>query len=318
MGFSSEKERDQYILTRSDIRHVSPRYIGPKQREISLPGGEYVDIWGVARKPVSYGPDSYPEICAYPLQGVKTVKELDDYTWPSADWFDYSGIKNQIRAWNRDDEYAIMLGGGNLFESAWYMRGFERIFMDMIDAPELVEAFMTRVTDFYIKRAERALEAADGEADLFFTADDIGQQEGLLVSLKMWARQIKPHHVRLNKALKRYGVKIVYHSDGAVSEAIDGLIDMGIDTLEAVQLDAKGMDPVWLKRKAGNRLSFHGGISVQSLLPFETPERVEAEVRRLVDIFAEGGGYIPAPSHAIQAGTPPDNIAAMLRAVGRA
>ena len=95
---------------------------------------------------------------------------------------------------------------------------------------------------------------------------------------------IKPYHKRLNKVIHEYGAKVVYHTDGAVMEAIPGLIDMGIDVLEAIQFDAAGMDPVQLKKMAGNKLSFHGGVSVQSTLPF---------------------------------GTPPENICAFLKAAGR-
>ena len=317
MGFTSKDAYADYVRTRADIQRVGPRYIGPAHLEITLPDGGYKDHWGVVRKPMSYGADSYMEISHYPLAHMKDASELKNYQFPSADWFDYEGMNEDIAKFDREDEYAILASGGMIFESSWYQRGFEQMFVDMMDDPDFVYELLSRVTDFFIARARRLLEAADGRIDLFFTADDIGQQEGLLVSPRTWEALIKPHHARLNVALKEYGVKIIYHSDGSVIEGLEGLIDMGIDVLEAVQLDAKGMDPVELKRIAGDRLAFHGGISVQSLLPFGKPEEVEVEVRRLVKILGENGGYIAAPAHAIQAGTPPENVAAMLRAVGR-
>lgn len=100
-------------------------------------------------------------------------------------------------------------------------------------------------------------------------------------------------------------------------KAVDGLINMGIDVLEALQFDAAGMNPVELKEKAGDRLSFHGEVSVQSTLPFGTPEEVETEVKERIKVLGRNGGYILAPSYAIQAGTPPENIYAFLRATGR-
>jgi uroporphyrinogen decarboxylase len=109
----------------------------------------------------------------------------------------------------------------------------------------------------------------------------------------------------------------MYHTDGAVMDAIDGLVDMGIDILEALQFDARGMDPVLLKRNWGNRICFHGGISVQSTLPFGSPDDVREEVRRRVQVLGENGGYILAPSHAVQGGTPPENIIALLEEAGR-
>ena len=115
----------------------------------------------------------------------------------------------------------------------------------------------------------------------------------------------------MNKALKEFGVKIMYHTDGSVMEAVPGLIDMGIDILEALQFSADGMDPKVLKEKYGDRLCFHGGISVQTTLPFGTVEDVKQEVIERIEVLGKGGGYILAPSHAIQAGTPPENIIAM-------
>jgi uroporphyrinogen decarboxylase len=94
-------------------------------------------------------------------------------------------------------------------------------------------------------------------------------------------------------------------------EAVPGLIDMGIDVLQALQFDAAGMDPVALKRLYGNRLCFEGGVSVQRTLPFGTADEVRAEVRRLIEVLGRDGGYILGPAHAIQAGTPPENILAL-------
>ena len=113
-------------------------------------------------------------------------------------------------------------------------------------------------------------------------------------------------------------VSVIYHTDGAVTEAVDGLIDTGIDVLlvlpcggQALQFSAKGMDPRVLKERFGERLCFEGEVSVQTTLPFGTVEDVREEVEELVRVLSAGGGYILGPSHAIQAGTPPENIVAM-------
>ncbi len=107
----------------------------------------------------------------------------------------------------------------------------------------------------------------------------------------------------------------MYHSDGAVFDILPDLMEAGVEVLEAVQTDADGMAPERLKAAYGDRLAFHGGIAVQSLLPNADEATVFAECRNLIDVFGEGGGYIAAPTHAIQMGTPPENVLAMLRAV---
>lgn len=101
---------------------------------------------------------------------------------------------------------------------------------------------------------------------------------------------------------------MIYHSDGSVMDAVGGLIDMGIDVLQALQFSAAKMDPSVLKSEYGDRLCFQGGVSVQTTLPFGNPEKVRHEVESLITILGKNGGYILGPSHAIQAGTPPENI----------
>lgn len=287
-----------------DIKSVAPAYVGPP-----LPTG--TDIWGVRRRSVSYGAGSYQEIEHYPLASVSGPGDLASCRWPSPDWFDYSSIPDRIRAVQKDGPFCLIAANGNIFETSWYMRGFERMFMDMVTCPELAHAIMSRVCDYYVEFFKRVLSAAQGEIDLVFTADDIAGQEGLLMSLEMWSEQIRPYHARLNEAIHGFGAKVIYHSDGAVMKAVPGLMEMGIDILQALQFDAKGMDPKVLKDEYGATLCFEGGISVQRTLPFGTVEDVRRETRERIDVLGRNGGYILGPSHTIQAGTPPENIVAM-------
>ena len=290
-----------------DVRSVEPAYIGP-------PLAADEDIWGVRRAAISYGSGSYDEIVHYPLAAITDVSDLEDHRWPSVEWFDYDVLPERIAAANVDGEHCLMVSNGNIFETSWYMRGFERMFLDWALDPELAHAIMGRVTDFYVEYFSHMLAAADGAVDLAFTADDIAGQKGLLMSLEMWEQSLKPYHVRLNKAIHEFGVKVIYHTDGAVTDAVDGLIDMGIDVLQALQFSARGMDPHTLKERFGDRLCFEGGVSVQTTLPFGTVEGVRNEVKELVSVLGKGGGYILGPSHAVQAGTPPENVVAMFDA----
>ncbi|MFQ6040632.1 MAG: uroporphyrinogen decarboxylase family protein [Candidatus Poribacteria bacterium] len=295
---------NEYLHPLIDIKGIAPEYVGPR-----LNNGE--DMWGVRRKPVSYGPGSYNEIYFYPLKGANSVDDLKRHRWPSTSWFDYSVIPERIAAAQVNGEYCLMIANGNIFETSWYMRGFERMLLDFALNPELAHGIMARAADFYIEHFQKILSAAKGDVDLAFTADDIGSQKGLLMSLEMWEEFIKPYHIRLNKVIHEFGVKVIYHTDGAVMDAVDGLIDMGIDVLQALQFSADGMDAVELKQKYGDRLCFEGGVSVQTTLPFGNPKDVQREVKELITVLGKNGGYILGPSHAIQAGTPPENIVAM-------
>lgn len=295
---------EHYLDSLLDIASVAPRYKGPCLE----PGG---DIWGVRRKPVSHGTGFYDEIDHSPLADAGSMDQLVQHPWPDAGWYDYTVLPERIAAAHAGGQRCIMVSNGNIFETSWYMRGFEQMFMDMAINPELVHGIMGRVTDFYVEYFRRMLSAAKGEVDLVFTADDIGGQNGLLMSLEMWEQFIKPYHVRLNAVIHEHGARVIYHSDGGIMDAVAGLIDMKIDVLQALQFDAAGMDAVKLKAAYGDRLSFQGGVSVQKTLPFGTPDQVREEVEHLISTLGRNGGYILGPSHCIQAGTPSGNIYAM-------
>jgi uroporphyrinogen decarboxylase len=287
-----------------DVVPVSPAYVGP-----ALLLG--VDVWGVQRKSVSYGAGSYDEISFNPLAHAKGIQDIERYPWPNPNHYDYAGFGRYVEALQKKRDCCLMIETGSIFEISWYMRGFEQIFMDMVTEPELVHEMFNRVTQFHIERFTKMLVAARGNVDLVFTGDDIAGQNGLLLSLNMWEEFIKPYHARLNKALHEFGVKVMYHSDGAVMDAVGGLVDMGIDVLQALQFDARGMDAAQLKNKFGDRLCFEGGVSVQKTLPFGKPDEVRAETAHLIRTLGKQGGYILGPAHAIQAGTPAENIMAM-------
>ncbi|MBN1676682.1 MAG: hypothetical protein JXR37_36900 [Kiritimatiellae bacterium] len=301
---------EAFLAPLIDIKNVGPAYVGPP----CAPG---FDMWGVHRKAVSYGSGEYNEIDVYPLGSASSVADVNAHTWPSPDWFDDSVLPARVRDLQRHGEYGLMAANANIFETSWYMRGLEQMMMDFVLAPDLAHAILQKVADFYVARLSRILEAVPGEIDLVFTADDLGGQQGLLMSLAMWEAFIKPHHARLNARIHELGAKVIYHSDGAVMEVVPGLIDMGIDVLQALQFDARGMDPVALKQQYGDRLCFEGGISVQSTLPFGSVADVVREVEERIAVLGAGGGYILGPSHAIQAGTPPENIVALFDTAGR-
>jgi uroporphyrinogen decarboxylase len=299
---------EEYLAPLVDIVEVAPPYRGPAQTAGT-------DIWGVTRRDISYGSGSYNEITRYPLAGDLTPGDLEGHSWPRTAWFDYASLPAAVAAARAHGDPCLMVTNGNIFETAWYMRGFEQMLMDVMTDEELVHALLGRVTDFYVEHFSRLLEAAPG-IELVFTADDIGDQRGLLMPLERWQRLLRPYHRRLNDAIHQHGARVIYHTDGSIMDVVEGLVGMGIDVLQALQFSADNMDPVLLKDRFGDRLCFEGGVSVQTTLPFGTAEDVRREVQERIRVLGRDGGYILGPSHWIQAGTPPENIAALFDTAG--
>lgn len=298
----------EYLTPIIDTEAVVPEYRGP-----ALALG--TDYWGVRRMPVQSGVEEYEEIMHYPLAHISDASELAEYPWPETGWFEYGDLPAQITAIRSKHDYCLWSFAANPYETAWYMRGFEQFFLDLLESPDIAREILRRVSEFYSLHASNILQAAAGEIDLYFTADDIAGQQGLLMALPMWEEFIKPCHRQINQAIHQHGVPVIYHSDGAVMDGVDGLVDMGIDVLQALQFDANGMDAGLLKSRYGEKISFSGGISVQRTLPFATPEEVRTEVRERIRVLGQDGGYLLGPSHVIQGDTPAENIVALFDAV---
>ena len=300
----------------ADIRYVAPRYVGPDDTTgaagIAAAGKDFL---GVVWKPVKNQFGTYNEIAFHPLGHVTTVEEVENYNWPSVDWFDYSHLKEEIDRLNAHRRYAIIFFAGGAFETPWYMRGMERFLMDMLECPDIAEAISRRAMEFYKERAMRVIEASGGQIDIIGSGGDLGTQRGMMLSPDLWRNHIKSYSEQLIRPFKDMGLKTFYHSCGSIVPVIEDFIEMGLDILDPIQPKAAEMEPEFLKNSFGTRLTFHGGVDEQELLPFGTAAEVRSEVERLIDILGKDGGYIVCAAHAIQPDTPVENILAMYEAV---
>jgi uroporphyrinogen decarboxylase len=298
-----------------DLRRVALR--PPSNAASVLPSGDegtYSDEWGMRRQHTGL----YWEIVGYPLADAK-VEGLRHYPWPDPhDPGRVAGLADEARRLYEETDYALVADflGGGVFEQALWMRGFERFMMDMISDEPFATALLDTLLDLYIEFYAVYLEAVGPYVQIVAVGDDLGMQTGLLISPRLYRRLIKPRHKELYDFIhSRTEAKILHHTCGSVFPLVQDLIDVGVDILNPIQTSARGMDPAALKREFGERLVFHGGIDVQQILPFATPERVREEVKRIVATLGQGGGYIFAPSHNIQADVPPENVLAMYETI---
>ena len=298
-----------------DLRWVGAPFIGPQERSTGTLEGEGTDFWGCRYRKAENEFNTYFEFDYHPLAEALTVDDVENHDWPSAAWWDYSKLPASIAAQNRVEPRAIIYFAGGAFESPWYIRGMENFLMDLYENPEIVEAICTHVVDFYTERTRRALAAAQGGIDIINSGGDIGSQHTMLLDPDLWRKHIKPFSSRLIAPYKEMGLKTFYHSCGAIVPVIDDLIEMGLDILDPIQPKAAGMDPENIFAKFGDRLSFHGAIDEQELLPHATADEVYAATTHVIDTLGKNGGYIVAPAHAVQGDTPPENVVAIYKAV---
>ena len=262
-------------------------------------------------------PEDHPyyfDISHSPLAGL-SLGEIRAYPFPRGDDPSrFAGLRERALELRQETPYAVVGGiSGVVYETCWYMRGLENHFIDMIEQPEILETLLDRTLDFWLGWFELYLKEVGGLLDVVMIGDDLAGQDGALFSPRIYGTLVKPRQKRLVQFIKeRTRAKVWYHSCGAVATFIPDLLDSGIDVLNPVQISARGMDPALLKAWWGRRLSFWGGgVDTQRVLPRGTPEEVRENVRRNLEVFKPGGGYVFNGVHNIQADVPPENILAM-------
>jgi uroporphyrinogen decarboxylase len=207
----------------------------------------------------------------------------------------------------RRDKFAVANLGFSLFERAWTLTGMENLLMAMAAEKDFAHALLDKILDFNLKVIENA---CGFDIDAMMFGDDWGQQRGLIMGPALWREFIKPRVRRMYRAAKSRGKFVFIHSCGKVDAVFPDLIECGLDVFNPFQPEA--MDVFEMKRRYGDALSFYGGISTQRTLPYGTVAQVRDEVRRLLEVVGENGGYIAAPAHAIPGDAKPENVAAMI------
>jgi len=208
------------------------------------------------------------------------------------------------------DKFTMYIIGFSLFERAWTLRGFNEILMDFLLEKGFAGELLDRIVEYNLKVVDIVAEYG---IDCIFFGDDWGQQKGLIMGPPIWKEFIRPRIKRQYDHVKGKGMYVAQHSCGDIREVFADLVDLGLDIYNTFQPEI--FDASEMKREYGKYVTFYGGISTQRLLPFESPDGVRKETRKMMDIVGKDGGFIVAPTHAIPNDVPTENILAFLDVV---
>jgi uroporphyrinogen decarboxylase len=267
----------------------------------------YTCPFGVTFRNVKNFAGAYTEIVDGVLRNDPDGGKLAAYRLPDPDdqrW--YAPVKAAVARYG-SEKYIVGSCQCSIFETAWYLHGMENTLCDMIADVDYAEALFDKVMQFPLRAG---LNLIDCGVDMVWLGDDVATQRGMMFSLELWRRLLKPRYAEIFAAYRkeRPDIAIAYHSCGNCEEILDDMIEIGLDVLNPIQ--PLSMDPVSIKRRYGKRLTLFGAIDVQRLLPFGTPAEVRKAVREAKEVLGAGGGYILSPAHHIQSDTSLKNIQA--------
>ncbi len=265
----------------------------------------YEDPWGVQYRLGESG--WYEEWSTGPLVNAESVRDVELLRLPQP---------NQIR---EPENYAakvqelknrglfVSAGVANPYKIAWLLRGMENVLADYLINEEMLAALYDRIYGLFGEMTKRMARAG---VDMICVAGDIAMQDRIIMGPDAWRALDKPRLAKLIadcRAIKP-DVFFFFHSDGNVTDLMDDLVEIGLNVINPIQPEC--MDPVDVKKRWGDRIVIHGGISLQRTLPFGSVADVKAEVTDLIRQCGYNGGLVMFPSNVIQPDTPVENVIA--------
>ena len=309
LGFEggTDKELDAFYGS-TDWRNTLSNY---------LTGVASIDTLGQEKIDETYARDAFGSIWRMDRRPwhlekpiLQDARDLSLIDWPVPTDFELKVIgKTADGGENRSDAFGICHCGWGLFEHGWRIRGFNNIMVDCIEDPDFYEELLDKLKDLYIGHVRRF---ADIPADGIMFGDDWGDQRGVIIGPERWRKLIKPRWAEIYAEVHRQGKLAMSHCCGSIVDIIPDIIEIGLDVLESVQPEPRGMDSFELKRKFGDKITFWGCLGSQSTVAFGTPREIKRRVADLCENMGKNGGYILAPAKSIQPGTPPENMAAVV------
>ena len=296
---------------RVDFRGVSAPYRGPRLHEDIPERGVKVDNWGIHRRWIEHDTGGYWDFCDFPLRNAGE-EAVANWPMPSPDDHDYSGLRE---ACERCEKYAVHVGGaglGCIINTAGFSRGMEQVFVDLVLDEPAGLLLIDRFLEIQLEVTRRTLEAAPkGGIDFMWIGEDLGTQEGPLISMELFRKHILPRHRPFFELAAAYDLPVMMHTCGSSSWAYEEYIKLGLKAVDTLQPEAQDMSPEYLKKQFGGRLAFHGCISTAGPVAMGTVEETVAYCRRTLDIMMPGGEYCFAPTHSLQDNSPTENVVAM-------
>ncbi len=249
----------------------------------------------------------YVEVADYPLCHAETKSDILAYQFPDPDAPGrFRDAEKLVKKYHND---YLVFGDieVTVFSLAHQLVGMEKLLVDMMLETEYVIPLFGACAEFQTQIGLRLIEKG---VDAIWFGDDFGTQTSLIMPPETFRTQLKPIYKRMIDRFKAAKPDIIpiLHCDGAVSELLNDIHEMGFRVFNPVQPGVPGHLPKDIKDKFGDKFSFWGAIDQQYLLPNGTDEELERDIKEKINILGKGGGYMISPAHIIQNDVSPERV----------
>ncbi len=262
----------------------------------------YTSAWGATMKKWKHA-ESTPDFLDFTITDPDKWRQAKERMTPSRDRIDWDYLAANYKTWRENGHWIeASLWFGFDVTHAWAV-GTERLLMALVEKPEWCADMFNHYLDMSLALADMVWDAGY-TFDAVFWPDDMGYKQNQFFSLDMYRELLKPVHKRACEWAHAHGVYAHLHSCGDVRPFIPELIEIGIDALNPLEVKA-GMDPVAIKKQYGDDLVLHGGINA---VLWDDVEKIEAEMRKVIPVVKESGGYIFSSDHSVPSSVSLENF----------
>lgn len=229
---------------------------------------------------------------AYPPAITDITQWKEQAVFPDFSKIDFAAVYENMKSmmhWDRKNFVQDYFCANGMFERLHFNMGFENAMVAIMTEPEAVSDYAGAIADKKIEQIE--LVAKYFKPDIFTYLDDFSHVNGLFISPETYRKIFKPHHQRIVDAVKANGMLFKQHCCGKFQGLFDDFYDIGIRMFDPCQ---PVNDIQELKRRHPGNVGFMGGLDIQHVIdkPDVTEEEIRAEVRRCIDSYGPGGGYV--------------------------
>ncbi|MEI6082672.1 MAG: uroporphyrinogen decarboxylase family protein [Verrucomicrobiota bacterium] len=274
-----------------------------------------------------YDQTYFPYLDSYPTDYSGLRAEMGKVLWAAfahSPW-DHAGetdfwqqLRQRALALRQTTDRALMIVCGcNLFEWGTFLRRMDNFLMDIYTEPEQVEKLLDALLAIHLAGLTKVCEAVGDVVDILRFGDDLGMDSGPFMAPEIYRKLFKPRHTQLCAYVHTHSkMKTFLHSCGSIYSLMPDLIEAGYDVINPVQTTCRDMEPARLKKEFGKDITFWGGgCDTRTVINRGTPREVKEHVKRRLEIFAPGGGFIFNTIHNILPEVPPQNVMAMFEAI---